>query len=124
LSAVTDAVLQVHRGVSLPLLVFLAAGAAWGIVEFAVGGRLSVPYDRLLWVAQALLGLQVASGICALLVGRAPDGPAHLLAGTAAALLPLLTWAAARRRRRVSLAMGLACLAALAAGAGAHATGG
>src|SRR5688572_2000743 len=42
----------------------------------------------------------------------------------AAVLLPLLVWAAARRRRRVSLAMGLACTAALAAGVGAHSTGG
>lgn len=49
-------------------------------MEAARSRRFSPAYDRILWTAQALLGLMVLTGVAALLGGREPREPAHVAA--------------------------------------------
>lgn len=68
--------------------------------------------------------MQVAAGIAAVLLGRWPATGRHVVYGSAASLLPWLSWLGVRHHRRVSLAMAFTCAVALALGVAAMLTAG
>src|SRR6476661_1753464 len=110
----TDAVLLLHAVAAIVTLCYLPVVAAWGIWEYRQGRRLSPAYDRALWAAQALLLIQVLAGVAALLAGRTPRDPRHVIDGSVASVLVFLVYLVARRDARISLYLGLSCAATIA----------
>ena len=117
-----DALVSIHAVAALATLLALTVAAGWGVVDFLEGAQLSRRYDRVLWGVQAVLMVQVAAGIGAVLLARWPAAGRHLVYGSVASLLPWGVWLVVRHHRRVSLHMAITCALAVVLGVAAVVT--
>jgi hypothetical protein len=112
-----DLVIRIHAVLAIAAVLSLPVGVVWGVVEYARGNGVSRAYDRALWTVQILLLVQVGAGVWALLAGREPTSPWHIVYGSIVTVLPFAVFLLSRHDRRVSLYLGMTCAAMLAAAA-------